>query len=161
MKKAKKKFKASPFKKWLHHIAGVSIKTRDDFTCQWQASLDCLGGMVPGDAGCHPHHIVCRDYNIVAWDPLNLICLCSKCHALAEKQSLIFGMWFEAKYPNRAEHIAKMLQLPTKTWRQVDFEREEYDIIVYSMDINIDYLHIAENRRVRYKRKVQELKGKL
>jgi len=152
-----KKFKTKPFKDWLHHIAGVAIRTRDDFTCQWQASPNCLGGMVPGDAGCHPHHVVCRDYNIVAWDPLNLICLCSKCHVLAEKQSLIFGMWFEAKYPNRAEHISKMLLLPSKTWRPADFEREEIDILEYCIDMNVDYLHIAENRRVHYKRRIKEL----
>lgn len=154
---AKKKFKASPFKKWLHHIAGVAIKTRDDFTCQWQASPDCLGGMVPLDIGCHPHHVVCRDYNIVAWDPLNLICLCSACHALAEKQSLVFNRWFEAKYPNRADHIAKMLLMPPKTWRQSDFEQEEIDLLEYCIDINVDYLTVNTKHRKRYYRKIQEL----
>ena len=156
---AKKKFRAGPFKKWLHHVAGIAVRTRDDFTCKWQYSPDCMGGMVPGDVGCHPHHIVCRDYNIVAWDPLNIICLCSKCHALAHKQSLIFDTWFRDKHRGRADHIDRMLLLPSKTWYEDDFKQEETELFEYCIDINVDYLHIAENRRVRYRRKIKEILG--
>jgi len=152
-----KKFKAGPFKKWLHHIAGVAIKTRDGFMCQWQASPGCLGAMVPGDAGCHPHHVVCRDYNVVAWDPLNLICLCSKCHVLAEKQSLVFNTWYIKHYKNRADHVEKMLLLPLKTWRQVDFECEEAVLLEYCIDIGVDYLSVNTKHRDRYRRKIKEL----
>ena len=150
-------FKTNPFKKWMHHIAGVAIKTRDNFTCQWQASPNCLGGMVPLEAGCHPHHVVSRDNNIVAWDPLNLICLCSKCHALAEKQSLLFNMWYIKRYPNRAEHVHKKMLLPPKTWYQSDFEQEEKDLFEYCIDMNVDYLSVNTKHRARYKRRIEQI----
>jgi len=151
-------FKTNPFKKWLHHIAGVAIKTRDNFTCQWGVADGCLGVMMPMDVNCHPHHAVAkRNVNILAWDPLNLICVCARCHALAEAQSTTFGIWFNEKYHNRYEHCRKQLLLPLKTWRQSDFEQEEKDLFEYCIDMNVDYLSVNTKHRARYKRRIEQI----
>ena len=154
---AGRKFKVKPFKNWLHHIAGVAIKTRDNFTCQWQEADGCLGAMLPLDENCHPHHAVAkRNVNIIAWDPLNLICLCKRCHVLAEARPTSFGIWFGDFYGNRYEHCQRQLLLPTKTWLQSDFEREEKDLFEYCIDMNVDYMSVNTAHRDRFRRAIQK-----
>jgi len=150
------KFRVKPFKLWLHHIAAVAIKTRDAFTCQWQEADGCLGAMQPLDENCHSHHAVGkRNVNITAWDPLNLITLCKRCHSRADAMPTEFGVWFGENYRNRYDHCRELLTLPMKTWRQEDFEREEELLIAYCHDINVDWLNVNKKYRDRFRRKIK------
>ena len=150
-------FKTKAFKKWLDHIAGVAVKTRDNFTCQLNMSPDCLGSMQPGDLRCQACHIESRKNNITRWDPLNIITGCANCHGASHSSPLLFALWFAKKYPNRVGHLEQSAKEPLRTWRQSDFEREEKDLFEYCIDMNVDYLSVNTKHRARYKRRIEQI----
>jgi len=70
-----RKFKVSIAKKKLHKLWADTIKSRDNYTCQW-CFKKCSG------SGLHAHHIVSRAIcgNYGRFDIDNGVSLCFHCH---------------------------------------------------------------------------------
>jgi hypothetical protein len=153
------KFKVKPFKKWLDCLAGVIVKTRDNFQCQIVHDPACAGTMQPLDLNCQCCHIISRSSNNTRWDLLNLITGCGHCHNFAHKNPVEFGVWFAGKYRHRIDWIDCVSRQSKKTWRQSDFEEIERKLLQKAIDLNVDYLHVNTKYRDRFKRRFEEQKG--
>ena len=155
---AKKKFKATPFKKWLDELARVIVKTRDGWTCQINQP-GCAGGMVPGDENCDWHHIIPRSECGLAlrWSPLNSLTSCRNCHTWVTEHKELTDVWFASKYPVRDMIIRERHIRPIRTWHREDYERVEDVLIRAAIRGNVDYLNIKPEHRAKFKRKVEEL----
>lgn len=153
------KFRVKPFKKWLDVLAAIIVKTRDDFTCQITHDSECTGGMSPLDENCQWCHIKSRNSNATRWEQLNAITGCGHCHAWAHANPVEFGIWFNTKYPHRKDAIEYLEILNRrKTWRKCDFELIESVLLQKAMNLNVDYMHVNTAYRLRFKRKIEEMK---
>lgn len=156
---AKKKFKATPFKKWLDHLCAVVVKTRDDYTCQIQRP-GCAGTMLPGDQNCQWCHIVSRTSNKTRWELLNALTGCGHCHQYAHSHPTQFGVWFVSQYPYRNDYLVDMVLADNKTWRQADFEAVEQALLEKAIDLECDQMSVNTKYRARFARKIHAMKYK-
>ena len=155
---AKKKFKATPFKKWLDELARVIVKTRDGWTCQINQP-GCAGGMVPGDENCDWHHVVKRSTCglTLYWDLENSLTACRSCHSWAEANQVDCEIWFANKYPYRWDDVQDLKQIKARAWHQSEYEAVELNLLIKAVDYDVDYLHIKPEYRTSFKGKIEEI----
>lgn len=106
------------FRKYAVDMAKWVAKERDDFTCQ-----KC-GKEVSG-VNCQGSHVFSvGSYPSIAADPLNIKCLCYKCHlGWWHKEPLEAFGWFTEKFPDRYEYLLKQ-----KNKQKVNMEDEYYKL---------------------------------
>lgn len=156
---AKKKFAKKEFKIWLDHIAKLTCKTDDNFTCQIRLSDNCSRTMMPLDNNCQWCHIKSKKSYNVRWLAEDAVTGCGSCHAYAHDNPDDFIRWFEKNYPHRANIINLYKRMPSKTWYESDFKAMERKLLVEAKRVGVDYMNMTEwhNYRLRLKRKLKEL----
>ncbi len=157
---AKRKFSRKAFRGWLDCIAKLTCKTDDSFTCQMQLSDNCSGTMMALDFDCQWCHIKSKKSYNLRWLAENAITGCGSCHAYAHDNPDEFIRWFTEKYPHRIAIIDKYNRMPSRTWRQLDFEILEKELLQDALAVGVDYLNapIMNRWRNRLKRKLEELR---
>jgi 5-methylcytosine-specific restriction endonuclease McrA len=102
MEKKKKKRKKKPLRKKLgEQLDGLArdfIRLRDDWTCQWCKKK-------PPAVKIDVSHVVPRTYKRLKWEPLNLKCLCFRCHVIKWHHEARGRDWFDKEFPERAAFI--------------------------------------------------------
>lgn len=156
---AKRKFAKKEFKIWLDHIAKLTCKTDDGFTCQMRLSDNCAGRMMPFDNNCQWCHIKSKKSYKVRWLAENAITGCGSCHAYAHSNPDEFIEWFKKNYPHREHIINAHNQEPSKTWREEDFRAMEIELLQEAKRVGVDYINMTEwhGFRMRLKRKLENL----
>lgn len=92
-----KKFSKKTFKRKLHALWSLYIRTRDNFTCQW-CGKQCEKG------ACDAHHIIPKGRcgNVGRYDIRNGMTLCSPCHLWKSKSNYVeFARFVEKWLKNR------------------------------------------------------------
>ena len=151
-----KKFKKTAFRDWLDHLAKIVIKTDDNFTCMI-ARPGCSGKMLPLSRNCQWVHIKSRNSNNTRWSLYNAICGCGRCHQWAHANPNEFGVWFSKHYEGRNNIINELAQQPIKTWRENDYKAIENELLIEAKRIEVDYMNMPVNYRIRLRRKLDSL----
>ena len=156
---AKRRFAKKEFKLWLDHIAKLTCKTDDNFTCQMQLSENCAGSMLPFDNNCQWCHIKSKQSYKVRWLAENAITGCGQCHAYAHSNPDDFARWFEENYPHRARIILEANSKPSRIWREDDFRAMEKELLVEAKRVGVDDINMTEwhGYRERLKQKLKDL----
>lgn len=157
---AKKRFAKKEFKSWLDHIAKLTCKTDDNFTCQIRLSDNCARVMLPFDNNCQWCHIKSKKSYNVRWLAENATTGCGSCHAYAHDNPDSFIQWFTYYYPHRLRIIDEAMRKLNKTWYESDFKAMERDLLIEAKRVGVDYINMTEwhGYRMRLKRKLEELK---
>jgi hypothetical protein len=143
------KFKAKPFKTWLDSLARTIVKTRDEWTCQYD---DCDGHV----QGVDWHHVRYRTLNHLRWDIINGISLCGACHR-EWHQGPKLAAWFKQRYPDRYDYIYSKPRLEG-TWKEADFLEIETMLLQKCIDLDVDPYKMSKTHRNRLIKKLGELK---
>ena len=154
----KKKFKSIPFRNWLDCLAKITIKARDNYTCQIGRE-GCKGTMEPGSRQCQWCHVRGRKSYNTRWLLENALTGCAHCHAWEHENPVEFGVWFAKNYPERYEEILGWSQWGYGTWREQEFLAEEQYLLGHAILYDVQPETVPEGYRSKFIRKVKEFQG--
>jgi hypothetical protein len=137
---AKKKFKAKSFKVWLDCLARLLVKTRDEWTCQYDECQGPVGVM-------EWHHIRYRTLNHLRWDLNNGITLCSSCHRKWHNGAKL-QVWFERTFLARFDWIYSKPKL-LGTWKEQDFLDVQDYLVQKCIDLEVDTSRLSASHSKR------------
>ena len=118
-----RKFKKTPFRKWLDFLAKNVVKADANYTCEIQQANDCPVHLRPLDENTQWCHIKSRNSNIVRWSVHNALCGCGQCHQWAHANPDEFGPWFAAEHPRASAIINELIQRPPFPWKEEHFRQ--------------------------------------
>ncbi len=147
-----RKFKKTPFRKWLDFLAKNVVKADADYICEIQQANDCPVQLRPLDPNTQWIHIKSRSSNIVRWSLNNALCGCGQCHQWAHANPDEWGTWFAHKYPEREAIINELRRRPPFVWKEEHFRAIEEVLLTEAKNIGLDYMNCSTDFRMRLKR---------